>query len=72
MAIFKVYYQENSQEIPVRENTEVIYVEAESIPEVLKYLDDRNYNIEFVQELGEKYLEFEKESANFKLEKVNG
>ncbi|MBF0714304.1 DUF1447 family protein [Gemella sp. GH3] len=72
MAVFKVFYQENSQEIPVRENTEVIYVEAESIPEVLKYLDNRNYNIEFVQELGEQYLEFEKESANFKLEKVNG
>ena len=27
MAVFKVFYQENSKEIPVRENTQVLYVE---------------------------------------------
>ena len=68
MAVFKVFYQENSKEIPVRENTQVLYVEADGVPAVRKYLDDRNYN----QELSEAYLEFEKQSEDFKVEKVNG
>ncbi|AME09776.1 MULTISPECIES: DNA-dependent RNA polymerase subunit epsilon [Gemella] len=72
MTVFKVFYQENAQEIPVRENTQVLYVEADGIPEVRKYLDDRNYNIELIQELSEAYLEFEKQSEDFKLEKVYG
>ena len=72
MAVFKVFYQENSKEIPVRENTQVLYVEAVGVPAVRKYLDDRNYNVELVQELSEAYLEFEKQSEDFKVEKVNG
>ena len=46
MPVFKVFYQENSKEIPVRENTQVLFVEADGVPAVRKYLDDRNYNIE--------------------------
>ena len=72
MAVFKVFYQENSKEIPVRENTQVLYVEADGVSAVRKYLDDRNYNVELVQELSEAYLEFEKQSEDFKVEKVNG
>lgn len=72
MTVFKVFYQENSKEIPVRENTEVVYVEANGVPEVYKYLEERNYNIEYIQELSEQHLEFESNSVNFKLEKVNG
>lgn len=72
MPVFKVFYQENAKEIPVRENTEVLYVEASGVPEVLKYLGDRNYNVEYVQELSAEHLAFEQESGNFTLEKVNG
>lgn len=72
MKIFKVFYQENSKEVPVRENTEVLYVEADSIPKVYKYIEERKFNIEYIQELSEKHLEFEKNSVNFKLEKING
>ena len=72
MAVFKVFYQENSKEIPVRENTQVLFVEADGVPSVRKYLDDRNYNIELVQELSDAYLEFEKQAEDFKVEKVNG
>ena len=42
MPVFKVFYQENAKEIPVRENTQVVYVEADGVPAVRKYLDDRN------------------------------
>lgn len=66
--IYKVYYQENKNEIPVRENTKTIYVEASSVREVRAYLKDRNYNIEFIQELEGNYLEYEKNSPNFQVE----
>jgi len=72
MPVFKVFYQKNSKEIPVRENTQVLFVEADGVPEVRKYLDDRDYNIELVQELSDAYLEFEKQAEDFKVEKVNG
>jgi DNA-dependent RNA polymerase auxiliary subunit epsilon len=66
--IYKVYYQENKNEIPVRENTKTLYVEASSVREVRAYLQDRNYNIEFIQELEGNYLEYEKNSPNFQVE----
>ena len=66
--IYKVYYQESITEIPVRENTKTIYVEASSEREVRSYLNDRNYNIELVQLLEGNYLEYEQNSPNFRLE----
>ena len=66
--IYKVYYQENITEIPVRENTKTLYLEASSEREVRHYLKDRNYNIELVQLLEGNYLEYEQNSPNFHLE----
>ncbi|AMO84529.1 DNA-dependent RNA polymerase auxiliary subunit epsilon [Solibacillus kalamii] len=66
--IYKVYYQENISEIPVRENTKTLYLEASSEREVRHYLKDRNYNIELVQLLEGNYLEYEQNSPNFRLE----
>lgn len=66
--IYKVYFQENASEIPVRENTKTIYVEASSEREVRHYLKDRNYNIELVQLLEGNYLEYEQNSPNFIVE----
>ena len=66
--IYKVYYQENMNEIPVRENTKSLYVEASSEREVREFLKDRNYNIELVQLLEGDYLEYERNSPNFHLE----
>ncbi|MBD8031593.1 MULTISPECIES: DNA-dependent RNA polymerase subunit epsilon [Solibacillus] len=66
--IYKVYYQENITEIPVRENTKTLYLEASSEREVRHYLKDRNYNIELVQLLEGNYLEYEQNSPNFRLE----
>ena len=51
MSIFKVFYQENNDEVIVRENTQTIYVEGESEEQVRRYLKDRNYNIEFITKL---------------------
>ncbi|WP_332650483.1 DNA-dependent RNA polymerase subunit epsilon [Lysinibacillus sp. 54212] len=66
--IYKVYYQENVNEIPVRENTKTLYLEASSEREVRHYLKDRNYNIELVQLLEGNYLEYEQASPNFRVE----
>lgn len=69
--IFKVYYQENLTEVPVRENTHTLYVEAETEEEVRKGLKERAYNIEFVTPLSEKALAYEKESnEDFEVESL--
>lgn len=68
--IYKVYYQENMKEIPVRENTKALYLEASSEREVRQKLKDRNYNIELIQLLEGNYLEYEKNSPNFVLENI--
>lgn len=68
--IYKVYYQENVLEIPVRENTKSLYLEADSEREVRAKLKDFNYNIEFVQLLEGEYLAHEQESTNFVVESL--
>ncbi|WP_099157936.1 DNA-dependent RNA polymerase subunit epsilon [Virgibacillus ndiopensis] len=68
--IFKVLYQELKQEIPVRERTKSLYVEAESEKEVRTKLLDRDLNIEFIQVLDEAHLAYEKQSEHFMLESV--
>lgn len=68
--IFKVLYQKSIHEIPVREHTKCLYLEAESIRDVRRKLADREYNIELIQPLDEAHLEYEKRSENFELENV--
>ncbi|MBS7345045.1 MAG: DNA-dependent RNA polymerase auxiliary subunit epsilon family protein [Caryophanon sp.] len=68
--IYKVYYQEDAQEVPVRENTKSLYLEAENERDVRNKLKDRNYNIEFIQLLEGNYLAYEQASPNFKLENI--
>ncbi|WP_249869921.1 DNA-dependent RNA polymerase subunit epsilon [Oceanobacillus saliphilus] len=68
--IFKVLYQERQDEVPVRERTKSIYVEAESVREVRKKLSNRNYNIEYIQELDEAHLNYEKETGKLEVENV--
>ena len=60
MAVFKVFFQHNKDEVIVRENTNTIYVEGETEEQVRRYLKDRNYNIEFITKLEGAHLEYEK------------
>lgn len=66
--IYKVYYQDTPDEVPVRENTKSLYLEANSEREVRELLKDRNILIEYIQLLEGNYLEYEKNSQNFRLE----
>ncbi|MBP2077913.1 DNA-dependent RNA polymerase subunit epsilon [Oceanobacillus polygoni] len=68
--IFKVLYQEEQNEVPVRERTKSVYVEADSIREVRKKLNDRKYNIEYIQALDEAHLNYEKETGKLQLENI--
>ncbi len=68
--IFKVLYQETEDEVPTRERTKTLYIEADSVREVRKKLADRDYSIEYIQELDEAHLNYEKQSESFELENV--
>lgn len=68
--IYKVYYQQNVHEVPVRENTETMYIEASSEREVRQKLNGRPFNIEYIQLLEGNHLEYEQASPNYKLEKI--
>ena len=66
--IYKIYYQETKDRNPKREQTHYLYIEAADAV-IARRLVEQNtpYNIEFVQELDEKHLAYEKENADFKL-----
>lgn len=68
--IYKVYYQENVHEVPVRENTKTMYIEATSEREVRHKLKDRPYNIEYISLLEGNHLEYEQASPNYKVESI--
>lgn len=63
--MYKVFYQDNRTEVPIRERTRVLYIDAASVTEVQLRLKDEAYNIEFIQKLSGPFLEYEKESLAF-------
>ncbi|WP_369546732.1 DNA-dependent RNA polymerase subunit epsilon [Bacillus velezensis] len=65
--IYKVFYQEKADEVPVREKTDSLYIEGVSERDVRTKLKDHKYNIEFVQPVDGAFLEYEKQSENFKV-----
>lgn len=68
--IFKVLYQENPEEVAFREHTKALYIEADSVYDVRQKLQERDILIEFIQPLTGKFLEFEQQNEDFKLENV--
>ncbi|MFD1038719.1 DNA-dependent RNA polymerase subunit epsilon [Virgibacillus byunsanensis] len=68
--IYKVFYQELPYEVPVRERTKSLYIEADAEKDVRIKLKDRNYNIEFIHPLDPAHLEYEKQSEHFAVESV--
>ncbi|WP_102027502.1 DNA-dependent RNA polymerase subunit epsilon [Salirhabdus sp. Marseille-P4669] len=68
--IYKVLYQSQSGEVPVRERTQALYVEGESVRDVRNKLATQKINIEHIVELDEEHLEYEKRQENFKVEKL--
>lgn len=66
--IFKVYYQPTKKINPRRENTKSLYLEAKSEVEARLLVEENtDYNVEYIEGLDEKTLDYEKQNANFKL-----
>ena len=63
--LFKIYFQESLNEVPVREKTKSLYIEGDSERDVRKKISDRGYNIEFVQSVSGAHLEYEKQKEDF-------
>ncbi|WP_017753552.1 DNA-dependent RNA polymerase subunit epsilon [Calidifontibacillus oryziterrae] len=68
--IYKVFFQAIKREVPVRERTQTVYVEANSEKDVRLKLAEKDLNIEFIQPLDDSHLEYEKRSEYFVLENV--
>jgi DNA-dependent RNA polymerase auxiliary subunit epsilon len=65
--VFKVYFQENLKEVPVREKTKTLYIEGESERDVRRKIADRGFNVEFVQPVNGAYLEYEQQNEDYKV-----
>ena len=72
--IYKVFYQETKERSPRREKTHALYLEVEAADELEGHIKARKlveektpYNIEFIELLSDKHLEYEKESGAFEL-----
>lgn len=66
---FKVYYQPSKNTTPRRENTQSLYLEADSEAAARVLVEENtNYNVEFIELLDEKELAYEQENnADFQL-----
>lgn len=66
---FKVYYQPSKNKTPRRENTQSLYLEADSEAAARVLVEENtNYNVEFIELLDEKALAYEQENnADFQL-----
>ncbi|AUT05001.1 DNA-dependent RNA polymerase subunit epsilon [Streptococcus parauberis] len=72
--IFKVFYQETKNRNPRRENTQTLYIDIDAETELegriktRKLVEEKtSYNVEFIELLSDKHLEYEKETGVFEL-----
>ncbi|MCZ0716710.1 DNA-directed RNA polymerase subunit epsilon [Aerococcus kribbianus] len=66
--IYKVTYQESKKEVPRREATHALYIDAESPIQVRELITAHTpYNIEYIQELDEAHLAYEQKNPDFEL-----
>lgn len=72
--IYKVFYQERKDRSPKREQTKTLYLDVDAKEEregliIARELVETNtsYNIEYIQLLTDKLLDYEKESGVFAL-----
>ncbi len=68
--IYKVLYQNDVLEVPVRENTQCMYVESDSERTVREKLHELPIQVEFIQLLEGNHLEYEQSSEHFIVQQV--
>ncbi|MDF7626426.1 DNA-directed RNA polymerase subunit epsilon [Leuconostocaceae bacterium ESL0723] len=68
--VFKVYFQEDPDRNPKREETHSMYIEATDLPDAMaKVQANTNYNVEHIEELSDKSLTYEQASPDFEITK---
>ncbi|MBF7095370.1 DNA-dependent RNA polymerase auxiliary subunit epsilon family protein [Streptococcus sp. HF-1907] len=72
--IYKIFYQETKERNPRREQTKALYLDIDAQSELegriaaRKLVEEKTpYNIEFIELLSDKHLEYEKETGVFQL-----
>ncbi|MGT2923829.1 DNA-dependent RNA polymerase subunit epsilon [Streptococcus caviae] len=72
--IYKVFYQETQDRSPRREQTKALYLDVDANDELEGRIKARQiveektaYNIEFIELLSDRHLEYEKETGAFEL-----
>ncbi len=66
--IFKVTYQDSRTEVPRRESSKTIYIQAETKREVRNYLEEETpYLVEFIQPLEGAHLEYEQQNPDYEV-----
>lgn len=72
--IYKVFYQEAKERSPRRENTQALYLDIDAASELEGRIKARkmveehtDYNVEFIELLSDKHLDYEKETGVFTL-----
>lgn len=75
--IYKVFYQETKERNPRREQTKALYLDIDAKEELegrikaRKLVEEKTpYNVEFVELLSDKHLEYEKSSGVFELTEI--
>ena len=73
--IYKVFYQETKDRSPRRETTRSLYLDIDASSElegriIARELVEKNrpeFNVEYIELLSDKHLEYEKESGTFQV-----
>ncbi|GEK28452.1 DNA-directed RNA polymerase subunit epsilon [Furfurilactobacillus siliginis] len=66
--IFKVYYQETKVRSPKREDTKSLYLDAENEAAAMTAVESNTeYNVEYIEPLEGNALDYEQQSASYKL-----
>ena len=72
--IYKVFYQESKDRSPRREQTKALYLDIDASSELegrilarQRIEENTSYNVEFIELLSDKHLEYEKETGVFQI-----
>lgn len=65
--IYKVFYQDGADNVPIREATVSFFLRADSERDVRKKLKDRDINIEYIQLVEKELLAYEEQNEDFKV-----
>ena len=72
--IYKVFYQESKDRSPRREQTKALYLYIDASSELegriiarKRIEENTSYNVEFIELLSDKHLEYEKETGVFQI-----